>query len=139
MKTYQVSRAFVRTRTALTLAVTGVGALLYYQAVTHPTPLPLRLMLLAGLYIAGWLVYFRLPRVPTEIAVSDDGWVDFRGRRGTTRVHVAAINSIARGLRRSVRVRHAGGRVRLPNRFQGFYDFLATVKGMNPGIEIRGF
>jgi len=87
-----------------------------------------------------WFFFVRLPKTPTEIDVTHDGWVNFRSRRGTTRVHVAAIRNIGRGLRRSsVRVAHAGGRLRVPNRFVGFYDFLATVKGMNPTIDIRGF
>jgi hypothetical protein len=37
------------------------------------------------------------------------------------------------------RVRHGGGRLRMANGVEDFYDFLATVKGMNPAIDIRGF
>lgn len=139
MKTYRVSRPFLRLQTATKVALTGLGAALYVAAVTHPTPLAPRLLLLAGLYLLGWLLYVRQPKVPTEIAVSHDGWVEFRGRRGATRVHVAAIRAIGRGLRKSVRVWHAGGRVKMPDRFVGFYDFLATVKGMNPSIDVRGY
>ena len=140
MKTYRVSRPFLWFRTGATVALTALAAFLYLRAVTHPAPLGFRLMLLAGLTAYGWLFFVRLPRTPTEIDVTHDGWVSFRSRRGTTRVHAAAIQYIARGLRRSsVRVAHAGGRLRVPNRFVGFYDFLATVKGMNPAIDIRGF
>jgi hypothetical protein len=140
MKIYRVSRPYSWTATGAKVLLTAAAVPLYVFAVTHPTPLAFRLLLLAGLYLFGWLFYVRMPRVPTEITVSKDGWVDFRGRRGSTRIHVAAIRAIGRGLRRgSVRVRHAGGRLRMPNRFVGFYDFLATVKGMNPSIEIRGF
>lgn len=140
MKTYRVSRPFLWFRTGAKVILTALAAILYLRAVTHPTPLGFRLMLLAGLAVYGWLVFVRLPKTPTEIDVTHDGWVNFRSRRGTTRVHVAAIQKIGRGLRRSsVRVAHAGGRLRVPNRFEGFYDFLATVKGMNPTIDIRGF
>jgi hypothetical protein len=140
MKTYRVSRPFVWLMAGSKVALTGLAAVLYGMAVTHPTPLPLRLLLLAGLAGFGWLYYVRLPKMPTEIAVTPDGWVDFKGRKGTHRVHVASIRSIGRGLRRgTVRVRHAGGKLRMPNRFGAFYDFLSTVKGMNPAIEIRGF
>jgi len=88
----------------------------------------------------GWLFYVRLPKMPTEVDVADDGWNNFRGRRGTEKVHVATIKSIGRGLGgKTVRVRHGGGRLRMANGVKDFYDFLATVKGMNPAIDIRGF
>jgi len=88
----------------------------------------------------GWLFYVRLPKMPTEVDVADDGWINFRGRRGTEKVHVATIKSIGRGLGgKTVRVRHGGGRLRMANGVKDFYDFLATVKGMNPAIDIRGF
>jgi hypothetical protein len=140
MKTYRVSRPFVWFTTAAKVVLTAVAALLYVLAVTQPTPTPVRLLLLAGLTLFGWTMYVRLPRMPTEIEVSDDGWVHFRSRRGTTRVQAADIRSIGRSLgRRTVRVRHAGGRLRLPNRFRGFFDFLVTVKTLNPSIELRGY
>ena len=140
MKTYRVSRPFVWFTTAAKVVLTAVAALLYVLAVTQLTPLPARLLLLAGLTLFGWTMYVRLPRMPTEIADSDDGWVDFRSQRGTTRVQAADIRSIARSLgRRTVRVRHAGGRLRLPNRFRGFFDFLVTLKTFNPSIDLRGY
>jgi hypothetical protein len=102
--------------------------------------MPARLALLAAMIVFGWLFYVRMPKMPTEIALTDDGWVHFKGRRGQTRVHVTSIRSIGQGGgRRTVRLRHSAGRLHLPNRFRGFYDFLATVKGLNPAIEIRGF
>jgi len=27
----------------------------------------------------------------------------------------------------------------LPNRFRGFFDFLVTVKTLNPSIDLRGY
>lgn len=140
MKTYHVSRSYLWLRAATKLLATAVAAILYVRAVTHPTPLPLRLSLLAGLAAFGYLLYVRQPRMPTEIALADDGWVEFRGRKGTERVRLADIRGITSGIgRMAVRVRHAGGRLRMPNRFLGFYDFLATVKARNPSIAIKGF
>ena len=110
MKTYRVSRPFLWLTTASKVVLTAVAALLYVLAVTQPTPTAARLLLLAGLTLFGWIMYVRLPRMPTEIDVSDEGWVDFRSRRGTTRVQAADIRSIGRSLGRgTVRVRHAGG------------------------------
>jgi hypothetical protein len=140
MKVYQVSRAFVWFMGLAKVVLTITAVVLYIVAVTNPTPQAQRLLLLAGLCVFGWLFYVRYPRMPREIALSSDGWVQFRGRKDSRRVHVTSIRSIGRspGLR-TVRLRYAGGRVRMPNRFRGFYDFLATVKGLNPAIEIRGF
>jgi len=140
MKSYTVSRAYVWTTTAAKYLMTAAAAGLYIAAVTHPTPIGPRLLLLAGMIIFGWLFYVRLPKMPTRIDVANDGWIEFRNHRGSQQVHVASIRSIGRGIgRRTIRVRHGGGRVRLPGRIRDFYDFLATVKTMNPAIAIRGF
>jgi hypothetical protein len=122
------------------VVLTVVAAILYLVAVTNPTPQGVRLLLLAALCVFGWLFYVRYPAMPSEISVSGDGWVQFRGRKEGKRIHVATIRSIGRspGLR-TVRLRYNGGRVRMPNRFAGFYDFLSTVKRLNPAIDIRGF
>jgi hypothetical protein len=117
-----------------------VAGVLYVLAVTHPTPLAARLLLLAGIALFGWLFYVRLPRLATEITITDDGWVSFRNRRGTTRVQATDIRSIDRSLgRRTLRVEHAGGQVQVANRFRKLVDLLLTVKGLNPALEIRGF
>lgn len=140
MKTYRVSRPYLWLRTGTKLLGTAAAALLYINALTHPTPLPARLLLLAGLSAFGYLAYVRQPKVPTEIAVAEDGWVEFRGRKATQRVPIADLLAIAPGLGRlAVNVKHAGGRLRVPNRFGGFYDFLATVKASNPSVAIKGF
>jgi len=140
MKTYKVSRPYLWLRAGTKVVATAVAIFLYVRAVTHPTPLPTRLSLLAGLTVFGYLMYVRQPRMPTEIVWGEDGSIEFRGRKGTQRVHVADLRSIAPGVgRMAVRVRHTGGRLRLPNRFRGFHDFLATVKAHNPSVAIKGF
>ena len=140
MKTYRVSRLYRWSRFMAKVVLTGLGGVLYVQAVTHPTPLPLRLMLLAGLALFGWLFYVRMPRMPTEITISPDGWVDFQSRRGTTRVQAGDIRVIGRNFgRRTLRIVHAGGQILMPNRYKKLLDFLFTMKGMNPSIEIQGF
>ena len=140
MKTYRVSRLYRWSRTGAKVILTALAGFLYVMAVTHPTPLALRLLLLAAMALFGWLFYVRFPKMPTEITVTDDGWVNFQSRRGTTRVQAADIRSIGRSFgRRTLRVQHAGGQVRLPNRFRKTLDFLFTMKGLNPAIDIRGF
>ena len=49
MKTYRVSRLYRWSRFGAKVILTAVGGVLYVLAVTHPTPLALRLLLLAGL------------------------------------------------------------------------------------------
>lgn len=137
MKTYRVSRLYRWSRALAKIILTGVAGFLYVLAVTHPTPLAFRLFLLAGIALFGWLFYVRLPKVPTEITITEDGWVSFRSRRGTTRVQAADIRAIGRSFgRRTLKVEHAGGRVRLPNRFRQLLDLLLTLKGLNPSIDI---
>jgi len=140
MKTYRVSRLYRWSRAGAKVILTAGAGLLYIVAVTHPTPLAFRLLLLAGMALFGWLFYVRLPKMPTEITVTDDGWVNFQSSRGTTRVQAADIQSIGPSLgRRTLRVQYSGGQVRLPNRFRRSFDFLLTVKGLNPAVDIRGF
>ena len=140
MKVYRVSRLYRWSRTGAKVILTAVAGVLYVLAVTQPTPLAFRLWLLAGIAVFGWLFYVRLPKVPTEITVSDDGWVNFQSRRGATRVRASDIRSIGRSFGRyTLRVAHAGGEVRVPNRFRKLVDLLLTVKGLNPAVEIRGF
>ena len=111
MKTYRLSRPFFWSMTTAKVLLTAAGAIAYASAVTHATPIAYRLLLLARLALFGWLFYVRLPKMPTEVEVADDGWINFRGRRGTEKVHVATIKSIGRGLGgKSVRFRHGGGR-----------------------------
>jgi hypothetical protein len=140
MKTYRVSRKYLWLRAGMKLIATLAAAGVYVRAVTHPMPLPARFALLGAFAVFGYLMYVRQPRMPTEITLEDDGAIAFRGRRGEMRVRAEEIRSIAASPgRRSVRVRYAGGRLRIPNRFPGFYDFLATLKRWNPAVEIKGF
>jgi hypothetical protein len=140
MKSYRLSRRVSWFLSIAKVALTVLAGWAYVLAVTHPTPLAGRLLLLLVLAAFIWLFYVRLPSMPSEIDVNDDGWVSFRGRRGTQQVHVASIRSIGRGLLgKTVRVRHGGGKLQMPGGVKNFYDFLATVKGMNPVIDIRGF
>jgi hypothetical protein len=138
MKTYRVSRLYRWSRAGAKVILTAVAGSLYVFAVTHPTPLAFRLSLLAAIALFGWLFYVRMPKMPTEITITDDGYVSFRSRRGTTRVLAADIRSIGRSFgRRTLKVEHAGGQVRVPNRFRKLLDLLLTLKGLNPSIDVR--
>jgi hypothetical protein len=140
MKTYRVSRLYRWSLLGAKVILTGLSGVLYYLAVTNPTPLSTRLWLLAGMALFGWLFYVRLPAVPMQITVGDDGLVEFKSRRGVTAVKAADIQSIGQTFsRRSLRITHNRGQVKVPNRFRKLVDLLLTVKGLNPSIEMVGF
>ena len=77
-------------------------------------------------------------RIQTRL---DDGCRWLPERRGTgTQIQAADIRSIGRNFAGEIlRVQYAGGQVRLPNRYKKLLDFLFTMKGLNPAIEIQGF
>ncbi len=102
MKTYKVSGLYRWSRFGAKVVLTGVAGVLYFLAVTEPTPFVLRLALLAGIALFGWLFYVRLPKVPTQITISDDGLVNFKSRRGTTSIAAADIRSIDRTFGRAL-------------------------------------
>jgi hypothetical protein len=140
MKTYRVSRLYRWSLLWAKVILTGLAGVLYFLAVTNPTPLAPRLWLLASMALFGWLFYVRLPKIPMQIVVGEDGLIEFKSRRGTTSVKAADIQSIGRTFsRRSLRVKHAGGQVKVPNRFKKLVDLLLTMKGLNPSIEMVGF
>ncbi|GAC1472526.1 MAG: hypothetical protein NVSMB9_19810 [Isosphaeraceae bacterium] len=140
MKTYRVSRLFRWRMTGAKLLVTMIGVFLYVYAVTHPTPLAFRLVLLMGMAVLGWRYYVRLPRTPLKIDVTEDGWIHFQSPKETTRVPASAIRSVGRSFgRRTIRVQHEKGKIDLPNRFREFFDFLVTLKTLNPAVDVKGY
>ncbi|HKM56571.1 MAG TPA: hypothetical protein VJY33_24415, partial [Isosphaeraceae bacterium] len=64
MKTYRLSRAFFWSMTTVKVLLTVAAAFAYVSAVTHPTPIAYRLLLLVALALFGWLFYVRLPKMP---------------------------------------------------------------------------
>ena len=73
MKTYRVSRLYRWSMLAAKVFLTVLAGGLYLAAVNNPTPMAARLWLLAGIALFGWLFYVRLPKVPMQITVGEDG------------------------------------------------------------------
>src|SRR4051794_26027789 len=114
MKTYRVTRPYLWMLGGTKVLLTGLGAALYVSALANHAPLPARLALLAGLTTMGYILYVRLPKMPTEINVADDGEVDFRGKQGVvTRLRAQDIKAVRRTFlpigRGSVKIAHSGG------------------------------
>jgi hypothetical protein len=99
--------------------------------------------LLMGIIVCGMFFHFAL-RIPIEIIIDDDQAVRFRGRIKTVTIPVRDIVTIQTGRwfdpnRFQLDVVHKRGKLTMINQFSEFTDFLATVKELNPSIEIKGF
>jgi hypothetical protein len=99
--------------------------------------------LLVAVVVVGMFFHFAL-RIPIEITINEDQEVEFRGRLRTIAVPVSDIVMIRTGEwfdpnRFQAVLRHKEGKLTLINQFSDFADFLATVKELNPSIEIKGF
>lgn len=127
------------------------GALASFAAESGwPGPLGVAGCLVAGvgsLFVAGlvaWLAFRFALATPTEIAVGGDGRIEFRSKLRTVALRAGEITSITTGgwadpNRFQAVIRHEGGKVVLVNQFPDFRDFLATVKALNPAVDVNGF
>ncbi len=102
-------------------------------------------LLFAIAWLGGVLFFIRWAlETPVEIAVRDDGELSFRGTLRSRSIAVAAITSIKTGGWRDPNrllafVRHENGTIVLVNHFPDFVQLLATVKTLNPTVDIDGF
>jgi hypothetical protein len=98
---------------------------------------------IGGIFVSGMFFQFAL-RVPIEIRIHDDQVISFRSRLRTSSIPVDDIVMIRTGGRFDPNrfrglVRFKGKILVFVNHFSNFNDFLATVKDLNPAIEIQGF
>jgi hypothetical protein len=95
-----------------------------------------------------WLVYVAVVAAYAayaftfEITVQPDGRIVFRSLLRTRTVPASDIVSIRPGFldinRQYLVIRHRGGKVRLGGPFEHFYDFLTTLKRLNPSVDTDG-
>lgn len=79
-------------------------------------------------------------RYPFEIRIRDDSAVEFRSVFRRTTISPSDIQ-LVRAKRYAigfVDVIHGGGKIHLLNHMDGFHDFIATLKSLNPSIKIQG-
>ena len=79
-------------------------------------------------------------RIPFEIEIHDDNMIEFRSVFRRTIIAPLEIKSVrarpyALGF---VDVVHQKGRVHLLSQMDGFHDFIATIKLLNPTVKIEG-
>jgi hypothetical protein len=95
------------------------------------------------LIVPAGFFYFALA-FPIEITIGEDATVRFRSQLRTITIPIADIISISTlgwcdPNRFNAVVRHKGGKLTLVNQFDDFEDFLATLRELNPSVEIKGF
>ncbi len=79
-------------------------------------------------------------RFPFEIKVRDDNVIEFRSifrRIAISPNEIKAVRAKRYALG-CVDVIHERGKVHLLNHMDGFHDFLATLKSLNPAVKIQG-
>ena len=90
----------------------------------------------------GWLSFmsYMWLRFPFEIRIRDDAKIEFRSLFRTTIISPTEIKFV-RAKRYAlgfVDVVHQSGTVHLLNQMDGFHDFIATIKSLNPAAKIQG-
>ena len=87
----------------------------------------------------GWNVFWVLS-LPHKIELYQDGTIEFVSvlkRRNVQARDIVSIKPDGTSFGFLV-VRSAGSKIRLLAQFDGFHDFLARVKALNPTVELRG-
>ncbi len=90
--------------------------------------------------VSGVLIAMPYFRLPTKIQLFEDGRVRFEGRVRKTEVDADDIRAIKPGSWSPgyLDVTTRRGKIRILTCYEGFHDFIARVKQLNPAIEIRG-
>ncbi len=94
---------------------------------------------LVMLVVALFTAYMWL-RIPFEITVRDDCVIEFRSVLRRVAISPIEIKSV-RAKRYAlgfIDVVHEGGTVHLLSQMDGFHEFIATLKSLNPAVQIQG-
>jgi molybdopterin/thiamine biosynthesis adenylyltransferase len=86
------------------------------------------------------VMWFLTLRPPYRLTIRDDHRVEFKSLLRTVVIASHEIKSIkAQVLQPGMaELKHERGKIQLALQFDGFYEFLGTLKKLNPDIEIRG-
>lgn len=125
---------------AMAVVLFGASVAMIAFALFHPShsgPSVPFAMLLAGVVVvnAVWML-----SIPHQMVLSQDGTIEFISVLRQRVFRAAEVKSIKpEGLTFGfVMLRANSGKIRLLTQLDGFHDFLANLKAMNPGIELRG-
>jgi hypothetical protein len=125
---------------AMPIFLMVAGALLFSGVLPlRGSPQPLEVIGAIWVAMIGWLWYWILS-IPYRIEVSETGEIEFRSlirRRRMTPLEIVSVRPEASSFGFLV-VRGGRRKIRLLNQFDGFHDFLVSLKAANPTIELRG-
>lgn len=122
------------------IASVGFGSAIALSPSLFPCPkappplVGVLLLAIMGLYL-GWIL-----SLPYRITLSQDGVVEFISVLRPRTVRAQEIKSIQPDGRQVgfLLVRTDRRKIRIMAQFDGFHDFLARLKAMHPGVELRG-
>ena len=86
-----------------------------------------------------FVAYFYL-RLPFRITIRDDNQIEFRSLLKKLTLPPGQIISVKAKsyMIGFIDIKHSKGTVHLLNQMDGFHDLIATLKSLNPRVEIKG-
>jgi len=100
---------------------------------------PDKRLALAFIFVILFMWFLTL-RPPNRLTIRDDHSVEFKSLLRTVVIASHEIKSIKAQILQPgmAELKHEKGRIQLALQFDGCYEFLGTLKKLNPDIEIRG-
>jgi hypothetical protein len=94
----------------------------------------------AFLAVVGFKAYYWVLRIPRRITVAEDAHIEFISLVRRKSLAARDIRSITpdAGQIGFLTIRTDLGKVRIPNPFDEFREFIAWLKMSNPSVELRG-
>ncbi len=95
---------------------------------------------LVFLLIVGTNAYYWILRIPRQIVVMSDGYVEFASLVRRRRIAVREIRSIRPHASQFgfLIVRTESRKISILNEFDGFHEFLDWLKANTPSVDLRG-
>jgi hypothetical protein len=138
-RTYYVSRGFLLYFTAMLLAFVAFAAFFVLPMWSRLSRESFEFWFTtAWLLSIPWVAFVYLS-TPFEIQLSDSR-IRFRSLIRKNEIAAADVKSVTKGFLtwHVVTIRHSAGKVNVPSQIDGFYQFLSSIKELNPAVEIRG-
>lgn len=136
-KRYRVAKSILVFEYARAALLFPLGGVFFFFFPIPGTPAIVAIVPLSGLGLFMWYISLRYP---VEITVDESGRVYFRSPIRQVTLDAKDIQSIKAGafFTWEVCIEHRGGFIDLKRRMEGFNDFVATLKSINPAIEVKG-
>ena len=141
MKTFTLTKQYIIVSLLPLGIVTLVAAIgLAWMVIgSRISQAPDKRLALAFIFVILFMWFLTL-RPPYKLTIRDDHCVEFKSLLRTVVIASHEIKSIKAQILQPgmAELKHEKGRIQLALQFDGFYEFLGTLKKLNPDIEIRG-